>query len=186
MSTNSERRVAEQQKSDDYLQQRQLKSGSAGWLLLAGLGVGYVVSGDYSGWNFGLAQGGFGGLAIAAVIIAAMYLALVLGMAELSSALPAAGGGYTFARRALGTWGGYATGVAVLIEYAIAPAAIATFIGAYVESLGLFGITDGWWVYLAVYALFIAIHLAGVGEALKVMLVVAAIAVAGEAIRSLA
>ncbi|MGY5885668.1 ethanolamine permease [Modestobacter lacusdianchii] len=104
---------------------------------------------------------------------------MVFGLAELGSALPTAGGGYTFARRALGPWGGYATGVAVLIEYAIAPAAIATFIGAYVESLGLFGITDGWWVYLAAYALFIGIHLLGVGEALKVMLVIAAIAVAG-------
>ncbi len=111
--------------------------------------------------------------------MAGMYTAMVFGLAELGSALPTAGGGYTFARRALGPWGGYATGIAVLIEYAIAPAAIATFIGAYVESLGLFGITDGWWVYLAVYALFIGIHLAGVGEALKVMLVVAGVAVAG-------
>ena len=108
-----------------------------------------------------------------------MYLAMVLGMAELSSALPAAGGGYTFARRALGPWGGFATGTAILIEYAIAPAAIATFIGAYVESLGLFGITDGWWVYLAAYALFIGIHLSGAGEALKVMFVVTAVALVG-------
>ena len=165
--------------SSDYLAKRTLKRGSAGWLLLAGLGVSYVISGDYSGWNFGLAQGGFGGLLIAGVVIAGMYLAMVLGMAEMSSALPAAGGGYTFARRALGPWGGFATGTAILIEYAIAPAAIATFIGAYVESLGLFGITDGWWVYLAAYVLFIGIHLAGVGEALKVMFVITAIALAG-------
>lgn len=171
--------VEEHLESADYLQRRQLKSGSAGWLLLAGLGVSYVISGDYSGWNFGLEQGGFGGLAIAVVIIAGMYLALVLGMAELSSALPAAGGGYTFARRALGPWGGFATGTAILIEYAIAPAAIATFIGAYVESLGLFGITSGWWIYLAAYALFIGIHLAGVGEALRVMFVITAIALVG-------
>ncbi|MEH3155863.1 MAG: ethanolamine permease [Gordonia paraffinivorans] len=164
---------------DDYLEKRQLKGGTAGWLLLAGLGVSYVVSGDYSGWNFGLAEGGFGGLAIAAVLIAAMYVCLVLGMAELSSALPAAGGGYTFARRALGPWGGFATGTAILIEYSIAPAAIATFIGAYVESLNLFGITDGWWVYLAVYAIFIAIHLTGAGEALKVMFVITGIALVG-------
>ena len=173
------RGVQEHRESDAYLQKRQLKSGTAGWLLLASLGVGYVISGDYSGWNFGLAEGGFGGLAIAAVIIAGMYLALVLGMAEMSSALPAAGGGYTFARRALGPWGGFATGTAILIEYAIAPAAIATFIGAYVESLNLFGITDGWWVYLAVYAIFIGIHLAGVGEALKVMFVITGIALVG-------
>jgi ethanolamine permease len=168
-----------QDESSDYLAKRTLKRGSAGWLLLAGLGVSYVISGDYSGWNFGLAEGGFGGLLIAGAVIAGMYLALVLGMAEMSSALPAAGGGYTFARRALGPWGGFATGTAILIEYAIAPAAIATFIGAYVESLGLFGITDGWWVYLAAYALFIGIHLSGVGEALKVMFVITAIALAG-------
>ncbi|HYO37221.1 MAG TPA: ethanolamine permease [Geodermatophilus sp.] len=162
-----------------YLERRRLRTGTAGWLLLAGLGVSAVISGDYAGWNFGLAQGGFGGLLIATVLMAVMYTAMVFGLAELGSALPTAGGGYTFARRALGPWGGYATGVAVLIEYAIAPAAIATFIGAYVESLGLFGITDGWWVYLAVYALFIGIHLLGVGEALKAMFAVTVVALAG-------
>jgi ethanolamine permease len=164
---------------EGYLHKRQLRSGTAGWLLLAGLGVSAVISGDYAGWNFGLAEGGFGGLLIATVLMAVMYTAMVFGLAELGSALPTAGGGYTFARRALGPWGGYATGVAVLIEYAIAPAAIATFIGAYVESLGLFGITDGWWVYLAVYALFVGIHLLGVGEALKAMFAVTVVALAG-------
>jgi ethanolamine permease len=164
---------------EGYLDKRRLRTGTAGWLLLAGLGVSAVISGDYAGWNFGLAEGGFGGLLIATVLMAVMYTAMVFGLAELGSALPTAGGGYTFARRALGPWGGYATGVAVLIEYAIAPAAIATFIGAYVESLGLFGITDGWWVYLAVYALFIGIHLMGVGEALKAMFAVTVVALAG-------
>jgi ethanolamine permease len=165
--------------TSDYLARRQLRTGAAGWVLLAGLGVSYVISGDYSGWNFGLAEGGFGGLLIAGVVIAAMYFTMVLGMAELSSALPTAGGGYTFARRALGPWGGFATGTAILIEYSIAPAAIATFIGAYVESLNLFGITDGWWVYLVVYALFIGVHLTGAGEALKAMFVITAIALVG-------
>jgi ethanolamine permease len=172
--------------SQTYLEKRQLKTGSAGWVLLAGLGVSYVVSGDYSGWNYGLARGGFGGLTVATAVIAAMYLALVLGMAELSSALPTAGGGYTFARRALGPWGGFATGTAILIEYSIAPAAIATFIGAYVQSLGLFGIHDGWWIYLIIYTIFIGIHLAGVGEALKVMFVITGIALVGLAIFAIA
>ena len=165
--------------ASDYLEKRQLRKGTAGWVLLAGLGVSYVISGDYAGWNAGLLEGGFGGLLIASVIIAAMYLAMVLGMAEMSSALPAAGGGYTFARRAMGPWGGFATGTAILIEYAIAPAAIATFIGGYVESLDLFGISDGWWVYLAVYVVFIGIHLVGAGEALKAMFVITAIALVG-------
>jgi ethanolamine permease len=171
--------VAAEDVEAGYHAKRQLRSGTAGWLLLAGLGVSAVISGDYAGWNFGLGEGGFGGLLIAVVLMAGMYTAMVFGLAELGSALPTAGGGYTFARRALGPWGGYATGVAVLIEYAIAPAAIATFIGAYVESLGLFGITDGWWVYLAAYALFIGIHLMGVGEALKAMFAVTVVALLG-------
>jgi amino acid transporter len=67
-----------QDESSHYLAKRTLKRGSAGWLLLAGFGVSYVISGDYSGWNFGLAEGGFGGLLIAVAVIAGMYLALVI------------------------------------------------------------------------------------------------------------
>ena len=111
--------------SDDYLDQRKLKKGAAGWVLLTGLGVSYVISGDYAGWNFGLAQGGFGGMLIATVVMGLMYMCMVLSLAELSASLPTAGGGYSYARRALGPWGGYLTGTAILLEYAIAPAAIA-------------------------------------------------------------
>jgi ethanolamine permease len=168
-----------EQMGEDYLQQRQLKQGAAGWVLLAGLGVAYVISGDFAGWNFGLAEGGWGGLLIATVLMATMYTCMVFGLAELASTLPVAGAGYGFARRAMGPLGGFATGVAILIEYAIAPAAIATFIGGYVEALGLFGLTNGWPVYLACYAIFVGIHLYGVGEALRLMFLITAVAVVG-------
>jgi len=158
----------------DYLEKRQLKKGAAGWILLAGLGVSYVISGDFAGWNLGLAHGGFGGMLIATVIMAVMYGAMVLSLAELSASLPTAGGGYSFARRALGPWGGYLTGIAILLEYALAPAAIAVFIGGYMNSL--VGI-DGWMVYLASYVLFVGIHLWGAGEALKTMFVITLLAV---------
>ena len=85
----------------DYLHERQLRSGAAGWVLLAGLGVAYVISGDFAGWNFGLAEGGWGGLLIATVLMAIMYTAMVFGLAELASAIPVAGAGYGFARRAM-------------------------------------------------------------------------------------
>ncbi|MGB3763058.1 MAG: ethanolamine permease [Ornithinimicrobium sp.] len=163
---------------DDYMQHRQLKAGTAGWVLLAGLGVSYVISGDFAGWNNGIAQGGWGGLLIATVLMGVMYTCMVFGLAEMASTLPTSGAGYGFARRALGPLGGYATGVAVLIEYAVAPAAIAVFIGGYIEALGLFGITDGWWIYLAAYVIFVGVHLYGVGEALKLMFGITAIAVA--------
>ncbi|OLT39618.1 ethanolamine permease [Serinicoccus sp. CNJ-927] len=171
------RRVDYQQVTDDYHQHRQLKKGAAGWVLLAGLGVSYVISGDFAGWNFGLDEGGWGGLLTATVLMAVMYTCMVLGLAEMSSTLPTAGAGYGFARRALGPLGGYATGVAVLIEYAVAPAAIAVFIGGYVEALGLFGLTNSWPVYLVAYLVFIGLHIWGVGEALKVMFAITAVAV---------
>jgi ethanolamine permease len=165
-------------RDDEYLQQRRLKRGAAGWVLLAGLGVAYVISGDFAGWNLGLAQGGWGGLLIAFVLMAVMYTCMVFGLAEMSSTLPTAGAGYAFARRALGPLGGFATGIAVLIEYAVAPAAIATFIGGYIEALGLFGLTNSWPVYLVTYVLFIWIHIRGVGEALKIMFGITVVATA--------
>jgi len=161
--------------ADDYLEKRQLKSGAAGWVLLAGLGVSYVISGDFAGWNFGLEQGGFGGMLIATLAMAAMYTCMVFGIAELSAAIPTAGGGYGFARRAMGPLGGFLTGTAILLEYAIAPAAIAVFIGSYVDEL--FGL-DGPLVYAVFYLVFVGIHLLGAGEALKIMLVITAIAAA--------
>jgi ethanolamine permease len=160
--------------SEEYFEKRQLQGGVAGWVLLAGLGVAYVISGDFAGWNFGLGEGGWGGLMIATVVMATMYLFMVFGLAELSSTISTTGGGYAFARRAMGPWGGFVTGTAILIEYAIAPAAIANFIGAYVNSLiGL----DGWYVYLFFYLVFVGMHLFGVGEALKVMFAITAVAV---------
>lgn len=163
-------------KHQEYLAKRQLKRGTAGWILLAGLGVSYVISGDFAGWNFGIAQAGWGGFLIAAIAMAVMYFTLVLSLAEMSAAIPAAGGGYSFARQAMGgPTGGFLTGLSVLIEYALAPAAIVIFIGSAVNEL--VGI-DGPVVYALFYAVFIAIHMAGgVGEALKVMMVISGLAV---------
>lgn len=68
---------------DNYLVHRRLKR-SAGWGLLWALGVGAVISGSFLGWNFGLEVGGFGGLAIATLLMAIMYICLVYSLAELS------------------------------------------------------------------------------------------------------
>ena len=166
--------MSEHHVDQDYLAKRQLKKGTAGWVLLAGLGVSYVISGDFAGWNFGIGVAGWGGFAIAAVLMAVMYLTLVLSLAEMSAAIPAAGGGYSFARQVMGPSGGYLTGLAVLIEYVLAPAAIVVFIGAAVEALvGL----NGPVIYASFYFIFVSIHLIGAGEALKLMMVITALAV---------
>nr|WP_207956984.1 ethanolamine permease [Rubrobacter tropicus] len=163
----------------EYMEQRQLQRGAAGWVLLAGLGVAYVISGDFAGWHFGLSEGGWGGLLIATLLMATMYITMVFSLAELSSTIPTAGGGYGFARRALGPLGGFATGTAILIEYAVAPAAIATFIGGYMDTLVGVG---GWVVYLGCYVVFVGIHLYGVGEALKLMFGITVVAVVALAV----
>src|SRR5689334_8045443 len=59
-----------------YFQKRGLKRHARVWSLWA-LGVGAVISGHFSGWNFGTGVGGWGGLFIAAIIIAIMYLGLI-------------------------------------------------------------------------------------------------------------
>jgi ethanolamine permease len=178
MSEREERRTTQgveyEHVGEEYLQQRQLQKGAAGWVLLAGLGVAYVISGEISGWQFGLAEGGWGGLLIATILTAIMYTAMVYSLAELSAAIPVAGAGYGFARRAMGVWGGFLTGTAIVIEVAIAPAAIATFIGGYVESLIGFG---GPVVYLLFYAVFVGMLLYGTGEALRIMFIITAAAV---------
>ncbi|GLT16972.1 ethanolamine permease [Vibrio zhanjiangensis] len=161
-------------KHQNYFAKRQLKRGSAGWILLAGLGVSYVISGDFAGWNFGIAQAGWAGFLIAALAMALMYFTLVLSLAEMSAAIPTAGGGYSFARQAMGPLGGYITGLSVLIEYTLAPAAIVIFIGSAMNEL--IGI-DGPIVYACFYFVFIAIHLSGIGQALKVMMIISALAV---------
>jgi ethanolamine permease len=174
METTAHSGVEYDKVGNEYFEKRQLKRGAAGWLLLVGLGVAYVISGDYAGWNFGLGQGGWGGLFIASLLMATMYTCMCFALAELATIAPTAGGGYGFARRAFGPWGGFLCGIAILIEYAIAPAAIAVFIGAYCKSL--FGI-DGWVVYLAFYAVFLGIHLYGAGEALRLIFAITALAV---------
>src|SRR6185295_3054106 len=59
----------------DYFAKRQLRKHARVWSLWA-LGVGAVISGHFSGWNFGLVAGGFGGLFFAAIIIGVMYVCL--------------------------------------------------------------------------------------------------------------
>ena len=99
--------------------------------MLWGLGVGYVISGMYFGWNLGLEQGGTLGLAIATFFIIIMYVTFTFSYTELACAIPKAGGGFDYANRALGKDWGFIAGMAQNIEFIFAPPAIAFAIGAY-------------------------------------------------------
>jgi ethanolamine permease len=149
----------------EYFVKRQLKRHARVWSLWA-LGVGAVISGDFFGWNFGLAYG-FGGLLVATVIITIMYFGLCFSISEMSPALPHTGGAYSFARSAMGPWGGFTTGVAETIEYVVTPAVIVVGIGGYMQSIfdDLFGVNIDvgiWWAIF--YVIFVALNMFGVKE----------------------
>jgi ethanolamine permease len=145
-----------------------------GPLTLWGLGVGYVISGEYFGWNLGLPLGGTYGMLAATVAITVMYVAFVLSYTELACAIPRAGGGFVYADRALGRFAGFVTGLAQMVEFVFAPPAIAMAIGAYVEQR--FAI-DPRLVATCSYFVFTAINIWGVRQAAALELVVTVLAV---------
>jgi ethanolamine permease len=153
-----------------------LRRGDAGWILLGTLGVSCVIAGEFAGWNWGLARGGWGGMLIATLVTAVMYYALVLSIAELASIIPTAGGGYGFARSAFGPLAGFLTGTAVVVEYTVAVSVVAIFIEAYFSALtGL----SGWLVPLVCFIVAAGLHCLGIGAAMRVLMVLMGAALLG-------
>jgi ethanolamine permease len=143
--------------------------------MLWGLGVGYVISGMYFGWNLGLAQGGTLGLAIATFFIIVLYITFTFSYSELACAIPKAGGAFDYAHRALGKDLGFIAGIAQSIEFIFAPPAIAFAIGAYfnlffpqipILSIAIFA-----------YVVFTALNIYGVKAAAVFELVITILAV---------
>ncbi|GGK29781.1 ethanolamine permease [Caldalkalibacillus thermarum] len=126
------------------------------------IGVGIVISGNYFGWNFGLAESGYVGMLIAIAFMAIMYAFMCLGISELSTALPHAGGPYSFARRAMGPFVGFLTGIGVILEYFIAAPIIAIGIGAYINFL--FPVINSVVAAAVLFVFFIVVHIIGIKE----------------------
>lgn len=142
-----------------------------------GLGVGYVISGNYFGWNLGLQAGGTFGLATAVVFVIIMYVTFTFSYAELSCAIPKAGGAFDYAYKALGERMGFLAGMAQNIEFIFAPPAIALAIGSYMN-LFFPGVSAILFSVVA-YVLFTALNIYGVRLAAMIELGVTAVAVAG-------
>ncbi len=159
----------------DYFEKRQLKRFARVFHLWA-LGVGAVISGDFFGWNFGLASGGFGGLLIATFVITLMYAGLCFSIAEMTAAMPHTGGAYSFARTSMGPWGGYLTGLAENMEYVLTPAVIVVGIGGYLGAI--FGTPDSWaplW-WLVSYVIFVGLNIWGVEISFRFSVVITFVA----------
>ena len=175
--------VTYQEVGEEYFAQRKLRRHAGVWSLWA-LGVGAVISGDFYGWNFGLSTAGFGGLLIATVIIAIMYYGLCYSIAEMSPALPHTGGAYSFARSAMGPWGGFLTGLAENMEYVITPAVVVGAMGLLMQSLviDIFNVTgDPWWNsepfwWAVFYVIFVGINVIGIEATMRFTVVITVLA----------
>ncbi|MGG7465356.1 amino acid permease [Plantibacter sp. YIM 135347] len=162
-----------------YFEKRKLKRSAGIWGLW-GLAVAAVISGDFSGWNFGIEFAGFGGMAIAFVILVAMYYGMIFSIGEMASAMPHTGGAYSFSRAAMGPWGGFVTGLAETIEYVATTAVIVYFSASYAgaittELLGFTMPAWAWWLIL--YAAFIALNSAGANISFTFAIVVSIISI---------
>ena len=144
-------------------------------MMLWGLGVGYVISGMYFGWNLGLEQGGTLGLAVATFFIIILYVTFTFGYSELACAIPKAGGAFDYAHRALGKDLGFIAGMAQSVEFIFAPPAIAFAIGAYFNlffpAVPILGIA------IFAYILFTGLNVYGVRAAAMFELVITMLAV---------
>jgi ethanolamine permease len=165
---------------DGYFEKRTLKRSAGVWGLW-GLAVAAVISGDFSGWNFGIDFAGFGGMLIAFVILVAMYYGMIFSIGEMAAAMPHTGGAYSFARSAMGPWGGLVTGAAETIEYVATTAVIVFFSASYADAitaelLGLSIPAWVWWVIL--YVVFIALNAAGASISFRFAIVVSIISIA--------
>lgn len=143
--------------------------------MLWGLGVGYVISGMYFGWNLGLEKGGTLGLGIATFFIIIMYVTFTFSYAELACAIPKAGGAFDYATRAMGKDLGFIAGMAQNIEFIFAPPAIAFAIGAYFNLFfpGLPVLA----IAIIAYLLFTGLNIYGVKAAATFELVITILAV---------
>ncbi|MBC7725513.1 MAG: amino acid permease [Burkholderiaceae bacterium] len=173
--------VTYQRAADGYFEKRSLKRTAGVWGLW-GLAVAAVISGDFSGWNFGIDFAGFGGMVIAFAILVVMYYGLIFSIGEMAAAMPHTGGAYSFARSAMGPWGGLVTGLAETIEYVATTAVIVYFSAQYADGITseLLGISlQGnmwiWWIVL--YAVFIGLNSAGAHISFRFAIIVSIISI---------
>jgi len=140
----------------------ELKKALGPWMLW-GLGVGYVISGMYFGWNLGLPLGGTWGMLVATLVITVLYATFIFSYTELACAIPRAGGAFDFGMRAFGPLGGALLGAAQIVEFLFAPPAIAMAIAAYFATF--FPAAPMQVIAIAAYVVFTALNIWGVKEA---------------------
>jgi ethanolamine permease len=152
-------------------------------LQLWGIAVGMVISGEYFGWNYGWAVSGTVGFLFSTLLVTVLYITFIFSYTELTAALPEAGGPFVFAERAFGKTGGFIAGFATLVDFLLAPPAIAMALGSYAHFL--LPPVPVLPVSVGMYVVFIAFNLLGIKEAARFSLLITLLSV-GEIVLYLA
>jgi ethanolamine permease len=150
-----------------------LRKGSLGWINVAALGAAIAISGNFSGWNYGLGVGGWGGMLVAAIGMALLFFILTQCLAELAAALPQGGGFDYYAGYALGPAAGYLAGMSVAVALAVGAGLATSFAEAYTAAM--LGI-HGWPVKIGLFAVVMALQLRGAAEAVGATMAVGLVA----------
>ncbi|MCU1415171.1 MAG: amino acid permease [Microbacteriaceae bacterium] len=180
MSQNKPAGVTYQKTEPGYFEKRTLKRSAGVWGIW-GLGVAAVISGEFSGWNLGMSTAGFGGMAIAVVIVVVMYFTMLFSIGEMSAALPHTGGAYSFARAAMGPWGGFVTGLAETIEYVVTTAVVVYFAADYANGAlaAFFNFQlPAWIMWIILYVIFLAVNALGAAIGFRLAIIVSFISLA--------
>lgn len=144
-------------------------------LQLWAIAVGLVISGEYFGWNYGWQTSGTIGFLISTLLVTVLYVTFIFSYTELTAAIPSAGGAFDYAYRAFGKIGGFLAGYATLVDFLLAPPAIAYALGSYTHFLNPDIPVLG--TAIACYFIFIAINVLGIKESAQFSLVVTILSV---------
>lgn len=139
------------------------------------IAVGMVISGVYFGWNYGWAVAGTLGFLVATLIVTVFYLTFIFSYTELTAAIPEAGGAFSYAFRSFGPVMGFIAGFATLVDFVMAPPAIAFALGSYAHFLHPeLSVMGG---AVSTYVAFIAINLFGMRESANFSLIITLLSV---------
>lgn len=166
----------------DYLKEHALKKPLQIRDIWA-LGVGGVIAGVYFGWNLGLKDNGSVAMLVASLLVCLLYLTWVLALAELSVAMPYAGGPLAYGRRAVDSSLGFVMGWSMFLECQFAAVAAAQAAGSYIAFLISYPEEPDNTVRviasLATVLVFFLLHCSGVQEQSRALLIMTWAAVIG-------
>ena len=107
------------------------------------LGVGIVLVGEFTGWNFSVGKGGAYASLIACWVIGLLYTCVAMIDSEVTSTVAAAGGQYTQAKHIIGPLMAFNVGLYLVMAYTMLCAADALVVGDLMKSgAGVLGFAD--------------------------------------------